>query len=215
LPEDFPPQRLRAVMTGFSRALGVRCTHCHAGEEGTPLAELDFASDANPTKQTARLMLEMLGTINEDYLDHVEPSGPGRVNMWCHTCHRGQARPMTLGEDLSETYAEAGADGAVARYEDLRERFFGRGSFDFQDEGPLNSLGYAALEEGHHEDAIKLFRLNAEQFPESANVWDSLAEAYMTAGQNETAVVYYQKSLGLDPGNANAAAMLRKLRAGQ
>jgi tetratricopeptide (TPR) repeat protein len=198
LPKDFPPENLRAVMTGFTRALGVRCSHCHVGQEGRPLSEYDFASDENPRKQTARVMLEMLGTINDDYLKKIEPTGPRRVNMWCHTCHRGQPRPMTLDEDLSEVYARNGADAAVARYRELRERFYGHGGYDF-DEGALNGLGYRLLGEGRHDDAIAIFRLNAEHYPESANVWDSLAEAYMQVGRHEQAIVYYEKSLELAP----------------
>ena len=101
LPADFPPERLSAVMRGFTRALGVRCTYCHVGEEGQPLSTFDFASDDNPKKDIARTMLRMLGVIN-DTLATIDPSGPKRVNMWCHTCHRGRPRPTTLDEELEE-----------------------------------------------------------------------------------------------------------------
>lgn len=211
LPEDFPPERLRAVMTGFTRSLGVRCAHCHVGEEGRPLSEYDFASDENSNKRTARVMLEMLGTINEDYLDRIEPTGPERVNMWCHTCHRGRPRPATLDEELAAVHQAEGVEAMIAHYRDLRARFHGRGAYDFG-EGTLNALGYGLLGAGQHDDAIAVFRLNAEQFPDSGNVWDSLAEAYLKAGHREQAIVFYQKSLELDPGNANAAARLGELR---
>lgn len=62
--------------------------------------------------------------------------------------------------------------------------------------------------------AIQIFTLNAETFPESANVWDSLAEAHMKAGDTDLAETYYQKSLDLDPNNDNARAMLKKLKEG-
>ena len=38
LPSDWPGSRLRAPMTGFARALGVGCSHCHVGEADAPLA---------------------------------------------------------------------------------------------------------------------------------------------------------------------------------
>ena len=60
LPKDWPGTRLRPVMVGFSRALGVRCSYCHKGEEGKPLSTYDFASDDNPNKNRAREMLRML-----------------------------------------------------------------------------------------------------------------------------------------------------------
>src|SRR5215469_2763158 len=103
LPKDWPGSRLQPVMIGFTGALGVRCPYCHKGEEGKPLSTFDFASDENPNKDRAREMLRMLGTIN-DRLQKIQPSGDQRVNMWCHTCHRGRPRPTTLEEELIEQF---------------------------------------------------------------------------------------------------------------
>jgi cytochrome c-type biogenesis protein CcmH/NrfG len=61
--------------------------------------------------------------------------------------------------------------------------------------------------------AIRAFSMNAQEFPRSANVWDSLAEAYLKSGDRKTAKHYYEKSLKLDPENKNAREMLAKLRA--
>ncbi|HSR49976.1 MAG TPA: c-type cytochrome [Acidobacteriota bacterium] len=203
------PENLRPVMRGFAGRLGVTCAHCHVGEEGAPLSSYDFASDANPNKKTARLMLQMLGDINRS-LKEVEPTGE-RVNMWCGTCHRGRPRPMTVAEEFREAYSERGIQDAVQHIRDLRERFYGRGAYDFS-ERTLNSIGYALLRQDLTEDAITVFRLNAEYYPESANVWDSLAEAYMQAGKPAQAVAFYQKSLQLDPTNQNAVLKLEELR---
>ena len=211
LPEDFTGERLRPVMTGFTRALGVRCSHCHVGEEGQPLSTFDFPSDENPNKERARTMLRMLGDINET-LKTLEPSGAARVNMWCHTCHRGRPRPMTLPEELAEVVALEGVDAAFARYEELRTRFYGRGAYDFG-EPSLNAFGYELLGRDEVDAAIRAFRLNSELFPESANVWDSLAEGYMTAGERDLAIEYYETSLSIDPDNANAVRKLQELRA--
>ena len=57
-----------------------------------------------------------------------------------------------------------------------------------------------------------MFTLNTEVYPNSWNVWDSLAEAYMKAGDKDQATTYYQKSLELDPTNENAKEMLKKLK---
>ncbi len=209
LPKDFTGQKLRPVMIGFTRALGVRCTHCHVGEEGKPLSTYDFASDKNPNKERAREMYQMLGSINE-HLKKIEPSGDKRVNMWCHTCHQGRPRPMTLEEEMGEAYRKSGATAAVERYHELREGYFGKGGYDFS-EGSLNTFAYGLLGQGDHEGAIAVFRLNAEQFPESSNVWDSLAEGYLAVGNKLLAEIYYRKSLELDPQNSNAIEKLRAL----
>lgn len=210
LPADFSGSRIRAVMTGFTRALGVRCSHCHVGEEGQPLSTYDFPSDENPNKETARVMLGILGDVNET-LRTVEPTGDERVNMWCHTCHRGRPRPMTLGEELGEVYRMEGVEAALERYAELRDRFYGRGSYDFG-EGGLNGLGYEIMGAGDLDGAIRIFEMNVEMFPEDSNPFDSLGEAYMNRGDTELAITNYERSLELDPSNANAVEMLEKLR---
>ncbi len=208
LPADFPGSRLRAVMTGFTRALGVRCSHCHVGEEGRPLSTYDFPSDENPNKVKARVMLDLLGAVN-DHLDRIEPSGE-RVNMWCHTCHRGLPRPQTLGEALLETYRAEGLDAAVAAYRDLRARFYGAGAYDFT-ERSLDGIGRELLGAGEPEAAVAFFRLNVEQFPQSAAAHYRLAEGYVEADRPELAVIHLERSLELDPENERALAFLRQL----
>jgi tetratricopeptide (TPR) repeat protein len=209
LPKDWTGKQLRPVMRGFTRALGVRCSHCHVGEEGKPLSTYDFASDDNPKKDVARTMLKMLGTIN-DHLDDIEPSGPKRVNMWCHTCHRGRPRPMTLAEELEEKHTQDGWEAAVGYYRTLREKFYGHGAYDFS-EPVLNQMGYQVLGRDDAEGAITLFKLNVEMYPESANVYDSLAEAYAKVGMKELAIKNYEESLRRDPDNKNAKQKLQEL----
>ena len=213
LPKDWPGSRLRAPMTGFTRALGVRCSHCHVGEEGQPLSTYDFASDDNPNKNRAREMLRMLGSIN-DHLEKIEVSGEDRVNMWCHTCHRGRPRPMTLQEELTESYKTEGLEAALLHYANLKEDFFGRGAFDFG-EGALNGFGYHLLQNGDTAGAIRFFETNTRAFSESANVWDSLAEAHMKAGNMEMAKKYFQQSLEINPENQNVKDMLEKIESGE
>src|SRR5882757_2129612 len=65
LPGDLPRAELLGTMKFFSQSLGVRCTHCHVGEEGKPLSTFDFASDAKDKKRTARAMLAMVAMLNE------------------------------------------------------------------------------------------------------------------------------------------------------
>ena len=210
LNKDWPGSRLSPVMRGFTRALGVRCSHCHVGEEGKPLGTFDFASDANPNKDRAREMLRMLGDVNA-HLKKIEPSGDQRVNMWCHTCHRGRPRPMTLGEELGEQYRQKGIDAALNHYQDLRKNYLERGAYDFS-ERTLNEFGYEVLGKKDTAGAIRVFMLNAEIYPKSANVWDSLAEGFAKAGDLKMAKRYYERSLKLDPKNEGARENLKKIK---
>ena len=81
------------------------------------------------------------------------------------------------------------------------------------DEGMLNQLGYMLLGDGQVQDAILVFERTTQEYPQSANAYDSLGEAYMKAGQKDLAIVNYKKSLQLDPGNQNAVGQLKKLQA--
>ena len=82
-------------------------------------------------------------------------------------------------------------------------------------EGFVNSLGYRLLRSEQIEDAIAVFELNVELYPESSNVYDSLGEAYMENGDTELAIANYEKSLELDPDNTNAVERLERLRSGE
>jgi tetratricopeptide (TPR) repeat protein len=210
LPKDTTGEKLRPIMVGFSRALGVRCSYCHKGDDAQPLTTYDFASDEKPNKDRAREMLRMLADINTD-LKKIQPSGDTRVNMWCGTCHRGRPRPTTLVEELGEKYRKEGVKPALELYADLRKRFLERGAYDFG-EGSLNDFGYEVLGKNDFAGAIEIFKLNVQQFPNSGNVYDSLGEAYMKSGDNALAQQMYEKSLALDPKNNNAKAMLAKLK---
>lgn len=78
--------------------------------------------------------------------------------------------------------------------------------------GILNNAGYNLLSDGDLETAINFFRLNVELFKDDANGYDSLAEAYLNAGHKELAIQNYEKSLALNPQNANASEQIKKLR---
>ena len=212
LPKDTSAEQLRDVMHGFTRALGVRCNYCHVGEEGKPLSTYDFASDKNLNKDVAREMMRMMGDIHA-HLKKIDIGGPP-VNVTCYTCHRGRTLPRTLAAELTESFRKKGLDAALSTYDQLHKDYYGRGAYDFDSEEALNVLGYQVLQKGDTAGAIKVFTMNAEKFPDSGNVWDSLAEAYMKSGDMKSAEKYYEKSLKLEPRNQNAAKMLEKIRGG-
>jgi tetratricopeptide (TPR) repeat protein len=116
----------------------------------------------------------------------------------------------SVGETLSATIATGGIDAAVHRYQELKAA--GTDNYNF-DERELNTLGYKLLQNKQYHEAVRIFQLNVEAYPHSSNVYDSLGEAYMDAGDRPEAIVNYKRSLRLNPKNRNAVAMLQKLNA--
>ena len=78
-------------------------------------------------------------------------------------------------------------------------------------ENSLNVIGYNYISNGDLISAIKILKLNTEQFPESANAHDSLGEAYYSNKQMPLALQHYKKSLELDPKNDNAKQMIEQI----
>ncbi len=69
---------------------------------------------------------------------------------------------------------------------------------DFK-EGDINSLGYFLVNADRLPAAIEIFKINVEAYPDSANVYDSLAEAYMNNGEIDLAIKYYRIALETVP----------------
>ncbi|HEX3108268.1 MAG TPA: tetratricopeptide repeat protein [Thermoanaerobaculia bacterium] len=79
-------------------------------------------------------------------------------------------------------------------------------------EGEVNGLGYRLLNAHKVDLALLVFRLNAESYPQSANVHDSLGEAYLAAGDRQNARASYERALALNPHNDGARQILAKLQ---
>ena len=82
-------------------------------------------------------------------------------------------------------------------------------------ENMVNQRGYELMGREKFSGAVDVLRFNVFLYPESANCYDSLGEAYMTAGNTELAIWFYEKSVQLAPGNTNGIEMLKRLRAGK
>jgi hypothetical protein len=90
LPKDTTAAQVISIMRGFTGDLGVECTYCHAKDPAT--GRPNFASDDNPVKNRARVMMKMTSAINTEYLTQLnDPKAANPVT--CGTCHRGMSKP--------------------------------------------------------------------------------------------------------------------------
>jgi dienelactone hydrolase len=78
-------------------------------------------------------------------------------------------------------------------------------------EYPINLLGYGLLQRGQTEEAVELFKLNTEAYPDSANAEDSLSDGYLAAGKKELALAAEEKCLALLPNDASNAEFKTQL----
>jgi hypothetical protein len=132
------------------------------------------------------------------------------VGSWVPRVKAALDTRISIAQTLSATIASGGMDAAEKQYHALRNA--GTVGYNF-DESELNNLGYQLIRANKFKDAIGIFQLNVEAFPNSANTYDSLAEGYMDDGDKAQAVANYEKSLQLNPKNHGAVLMLQKLNA--
>jgi hypothetical protein len=78
-------------MHQYEGDLGVECEFCHARNPETH--RNDFPSDANPMKDTARIMIKMTDDLNVKYLTQVIGDHKPENPITCGTCHRGMSHP--------------------------------------------------------------------------------------------------------------------------
>jgi tetratricopeptide (TPR) repeat protein len=130
---------------------------------------------------------------------------------WTREIHASltDSKRLSISAPLTEVLVASGTDEMLKTYHRLRKEEPDNWNFD---ENQLNMLGYQLLQRNMVEQAIEVFKLNVEIFPEASNPYDSLGEGYMTAGHKELAITNYERSLELNPDNDNAVRMLERLR---
>jgi hypothetical protein len=93
LPKNISDHDLHEVMEEWEHSLAVRCSFCHVRNEETK--KMDWANDAKPEKETARMMYKMTLAINKKYFKpHKDSTGViMQEGIKCYTCHRGKSEP--------------------------------------------------------------------------------------------------------------------------
>jgi len=107
---------------------------------------------------------------------------------------------------------EGGADEAAVRAV-LAQREAAQPEYFFI-EAQINGWGYRFLQSEHPAEAVAMFRINVELFPDSWNVYDSLGEALLAVGDVAEAEAMYTRSVELNPESPSGLAALERIRGG-
>jgi len=118
------------------------------------------------------------------------------------------APKRSIAELMFKTATENGVAAAIAEYRELKAKKVSE--YDFG-EPELNTLGYQLLQMKKVPEAIEIFKLNVEAYPQAFNTYDSLGEAYAVHGDKELAIANYKKSLEFNPNNAGATRAIASL----
>ncbi|HKP69618.1 MAG TPA: serine hydrolase [Pyrinomonadaceae bacterium] len=133
--------------------------------------------------------------------------------------------PEDIADELAGIYnpAIAASDPVTALRIQLRKRGFDKALDVYRElkakdarfnplENDLNDWAYRLMNGGGKpKEALEIFKLNVFLYPQSANTYDSLADAYNVNGDRPRAIENYKKSLELDPKNKRAAEELKRL----
>ncbi|MDQ3172400.1 MAG: beta-lactamase family protein [Acidobacteriota bacterium] len=135
----------------------------------------------------------------------------GRVDSIQIRFPGGASQAMRIFGDTQIPYEMLMAGKAVEALEGYRRIKKEKPDANVIAEARLNTLGYTLMRQNKLPEAIAIFKVNVELYPNSWNVYDSLGEAYMANGDKELAITNYKKSLELNPKNSGGVQMLKKL----
>ena len=208
LSKDISKRELVSVMRGFAGGLGVRCNHCHVGEDAATLKNFDFASDSKAAKQTARVMMAMVREINTTVKTKSGVKDP--VGVQCVTCHHGITRPEQIEDVLKSVIVKDGVAASVKKYRELREKNYGSATYDFKP-GPLAMVAEWLTGRKDYDGAIAIMQLALELNPGEAYGYNLLGRIQQTKGDKAGAIASYKRAIELDSTDVWSKELLKKI----
>jgi hypothetical protein len=209
LPKDISGNDLHEVMNGWSQALGVRCDFCHEMKTPGDFRSIDWPSDKIGHKEVARRMYTMMTGLNATTLP--KAAGEPDAAVSCVTCHRGLPTPTTLDRVLVDLTREKGADAAVGKYKELRERYYGSGTFDFTPRSLQSVALTLADDKATLDAALVIAKLNVEQNPTAASAQVVVAQVLELKQDKVGALAAVEAALKLDPKDRHAQRLKQQL----
>src|SRR3954469_20848972 len=209
IPKDTPRPQVLAQMQAIAGALGVQCNYCHVMEGRG--GRNDMAADDKPTKKAARGMMMLPRDSNSKLPYVVGKTAETATSVSCATCHRGVPIPKQLAEVVADAAANGGPAAGLAKYKELREKYYGGQSYDFSENGLLQ-IAQRANAANKPDDALAYLHANLEYYPKSSRTYQLMAQVHNAKGDKAAATKDLEKAVEIDPNNAQAKAQLENLR---
>ena len=209
LPKDSSREQVLTTMAAFTAALGVQCNYCHV-QEGRG-GRNDMAADEKPTKKAARAMMLLARDINTKLPEALGKSADATTRVGCATCHRGIPIPKQITDIMTEAAAGGGATAGIAKFKELREKFYPGQSYDFG-ETTMLTMSQRANTAGKADDALAYLQANVEYWPKSVRTYSAMAQLKTAKGDKAGAIAAIEKVLEIDPNNAQAKVQLENLK---
>jgi polyisoprenoid-binding protein YceI len=177
------------IGVAFSAAL--RVSRKDFGIAGTNRFNPDYNPLTNLLSDSVDILLEV-DAIRSAYIDR----------------RLGGGTPPGVADTVNRVLTAHGVEVAISTYRQLRENQ--PAAFDFR-AYQLDLLGHQLAERGALADAIAIFKLNAEQFPDTPGVLESLAECQALANDDAGALATYRRARTRFPNSTDAREMVRHL----
>jgi len=187
----------------------VQCNYCHV-QEGRG-GRNDMAADEKPTKKAARAMMLLARDINTKLPEALGKSADATTRVGCATCHRGIPIPKQITDIMTEAAAGGGATAGIAKFKELREKFYPGQSYDFG-ETTMLTMSQRANTAGKADDALAYLQANVEYWPKSVRTYSAMAQLKTAKGDKAGAIAAIEKVLEIDPNNAQAKVQLENLK---
>jgi len=167
----------------------------------------DFFPEIMTAQRDLSDSLNIYGALHEYYEiqgDHDNRTQDAALNLLLQRIEYLRDKGFkSLVKELSERGKTGITEDLVINIRQLKENF---SDIYFWDMFKMNTLGYTLMEEDRLEDAVKVFKLNIEFFPNSAFCYDSMSDGYIKAGENDLAIGCMEKALELLPNDLDLSA---------
>jgi tetratricopeptide (TPR) repeat protein len=170
-----------------------------------------MAADDKPAKKAARGMMLLAREINARMPEAIGKAPEATTRVGCATCHRGVPIPKQITDVVTDAAAAGGAPAGLAKFRELREKFYGGQSYDFSENG-LIATAQRAIAANQPDDALTYLQANVEYYQKSARSHVVMSQAHMAKQDKAGAIKDLEKAIELDPGNVQAKAQLDTLK---